>query len=118
MVKPVIIEETPISMVKLKDELKCIKERDKELGEAANKTEEYLNQFVSLETKKAEELRKKLEELKITRLKNEFIIKIIDLMPKTVDQLKVILQGYIISLSQEDMKRIINVVNEFIPAKK
>ena len=118
MVKPVIIEETPISMVKLKDELKSIKERDKELGGAGHKTEEYLNQFVILETKKAEELRKKLEELKITRLKNEFIIKITDLMPKTVDQLKVILQGYIISLGQEDMKRIVNVVNEFIPAKK
>jgi DNA-directed RNA polymerase subunit F len=56
--------------------------------------------------------------LKISRLKDEFIIKIIDTMPATVDDLKALLQGYVVSINQEDMKKVIAAVNEFIPAKK
>jgi len=112
-----ILEEKPVNMVKLKEELTKIQKRDKELSIISNKTNEYLNQFVSLSIKEAEELEAKLRDLKITRLKDEFIIKIIDLMPTTVEELKVILQGYVVSINQEDMKKVIEVVKEFIPKK-
>ncbi|MEE9525819.1 MAG: hypothetical protein V3V78_04410 [Candidatus Woesearchaeota archaeon] len=114
MAKPEIIEEHAINMVQLKAELDGIKKRDKELGIIANKTEEYLNQFVSLSPKQAEELEKKLRGLNISRLKDEFIIKIIDTMPTTVDDLKTLLQGYVVSINQEAMKQVIGVVNEFV----
>ncbi len=118
MAKPKIIEEQPINMVQLKEELEAIKKRDKELSPISNKTEEYLQHFVELSSKKAEELEKKLRDLKISRLKDEFIIKIIDTMPTTVDDLKVLLQGYVVSINQKDMKKIIDVINDFTPAKK
>jgi len=117
MAKPIILQEEPISMAQLKEELNVIKERDEELNFRAKKTEEYLNKFVQLDAKKAEELKKKLEDLKISRLKPEMVTKIIDLLPKTTEELKVILQGYVVSVGKEDAKKIIKIVNEFVPAK-
>jgi len=118
MAKPEILSEQPISMVDLKQELEKIKQRDKEPGIISNKTQEYLNQFVTLEPKKAQELKEKLEALKISRLKPEFIIKILDTLPTTVEQLKTLLQGYIVSLNQADMKKVVDTINQVIPAKK
>ena len=118
MTKPEILSEQPINMVELKEELEAIKKRDKELGIISTKTEEYLNQFVSLSSKQAKELEEKLRALNISRLKDEFIIKIIDVMPATIDDLKTLLQGYVVSINQEGMKQIIDVVNEFAPKKK
>jgi DNA-directed RNA polymerase subunit F len=117
MAKPIILSEEPITMAQLKEELKITKEKEKELNFRANKTEEYLNKFVQLDAKKAEELKQKLEGLKISRLKPEMIVKIIDLLPKTVDELKVILQGYVVSVSKDDAKKIVKAVNDYIPAK-
>jgi len=118
MAKPKLIEEHPISMVQLKEELETIKKRDKELGITATKTEEYIDQFVSLSLKQAQELESKLRALKISRLKDEFIIKIIDVLPATVDDLKTLLQGYVVSINQEDMNKVIGVVSEFIQKQK
>ena len=118
MPKPEILSEQPITMVELKEELAKIKERDKELGFNANKTEEYLNQFASLSKEKSEELKKKLENLKISRLKPEFIVKIIDTLPISVEQLKVLLQGYVVSINQADMKKITDILKQFTAAEK
>ena len=118
MAKPEMQQEEPISMSDLKQELAKIKERDKELGAISTKTEDYLNQFASLEPKKTEELTQKLTALKLSRLKPEFIIKILDTLPTTVDQLKTLLQGYIVTLNQADMKKVVDVINQVVPAKK
>ena len=118
MAKPEIISEESISMIELKQEIEKIKERDKELGAISTKTEDYLNQFAGLDPKKAQELKEKLEALKLSRLKPEFIIKILDTIPTTVEQLKTLLQGYIISLNQVDTKKVVDVINQVIPAKK
>ena len=118
MAKPEIIKEQPINMADLKERLEEIKKRDKELSYRSTKTEEYLNQFVTLSSKKAEELKSKLEALKITRLKEEFIVKIIDTMPRTLDEMRTLLQGYVVSINQEDMKKVVDVVSQFAPAKK
>ena len=116
--KPVIVSETPISMVEMKKELERIKKRDSELNFRANKTEEYLSYFTELSPKMYEEARKKMEDLNIPRLKPEHIIKIIDLLPTTVNDLKVILQGYIVSINQDSMKKILAIVAEYVkPAK-
>ena len=113
MVKPEVIREQPINVVELKHEIDAIKKRDKELSFRSQKTEEYLNQFVKLSMKEAEEFKKKLEGLKITRLKEEYTVKIIDTMPLTVDELKTLLQGYVVTINQDDMNKIVEVVKGF-----
>jgi DNA-directed RNA polymerase subunit F len=107
-----ILKEEPITMAAMKAELENIKKRDEELNFRANKTEEYLAQFDLPNDKKVEEIIKKIEGLKIPRLKDFHIVKIIDLMPKTVEEMKGILQGYTITVTQDNMKKILAKINE------
>lgn len=111
MSKPKILSETPISIAEVKDELAKIKKRD---GEAINfrvgKTEEYVQLF-SLEDKKEKELVKKIEEIGIARFKKEHIIKLVDLMPKNAEEVKIVLQGYTVTVTPENMKKIADIIN-------
>jgi len=107
-----ILSETPINTSKLKEELARIKKRDKELNFRAQKTEEHLAQTAS--SKNADPLFEKITKLKISRLREQQIHKIIDIMPATVKDLKVVLQGYTVSVSAENMKKIIDTVNGFV----
>ena len=110
-----IISEKPLGMGDLKKELEKIKKRDKELNFRAARTEEYLQHFTIL--KNLEELSKKIEALKVPRLKEQHIIKIMDILPETVDELKVILQGYTITVNNENLKKIVDTVNKFTAGK-
>jgi len=118
MVKPEIISEKPITLSELKQEIDKIKKRDKELNFRVGKVEEYLGHFVSLSKAKEDELTKKLEKLNIPRLKDVHITKILDILPKTVDELKIILQGYTITVNNDNMKKIIDVVKDFAEKNK
>ena len=110
-----IISETPINIYQLKKELEKIKKRDSELNFRASRTEEYLNQVLAL--KNAEALFDKLAKLNIPRLKEQHIHKIIDITPATLNELKVVLQGYTITLNNESMKKIVDTINEFLEKK-
>lgn len=117
MTKPKILDEKPMSITEVKDALQKIKARDKELTFRGNKTEEYAGQFASLDMKKAEELKSKLEGLKIPRLKEQHIKKIIDVMPATPNEVKVVLQGYVVTVKNEHVKKIADTVAGFVPKK-
>ena len=110
-----IISETPINIYQLKKELERIKKRDNELNFRANKTEEHLNQIATL--KNAEELFDKIMQLDIPRLREQHINKIIDVAPTTLNELKVVLQGYTITVNNESMKKIVDTINEFSEKK-
>lgn len=113
MSKPVILGEKPMTMAELKEELKNVRKRDNTLNFRAEKTEEYVNQFVQLKEKEAKELFNKIDELKIPRLKEEHIVKLIDILPLTLDDVKLVLQGYTITVSKDNLKRISDVIQEF-----
>ena len=113
MPNPKLIEENPVTLVDLKADLEKIEKRDKELNYRANKAKEYIHNFVDLTTEKKEELQKKLIALDMVRLKEVHIIKIIDFLPKDVDDLKVILQAYTVNMPKKDMESIIAIVKEF-----
>ena len=107
-----LIKETPISSVELKGKLMAIKARDKEMGTKANKTLEYLNVFASLKLKDAEELKKKIINLNIPRLKDRHIVKILDLMPQDIDSLKILFTGEHITIKQEDLGKIFEAIKK------
>jgi DNA-directed RNA polymerase subunit F len=113
MSKPEIIEKTPMSMTQLKAELNAVTKRDKEPGFRTTKTLDYLNSFNTISQADFNELKKSIEKLNIPRLKEEHIVKILDIMPKTVAEMGVILQGYTITVSKENMKAIVDVLVEF-----
>jgi len=110
-----IVSESPTNMYQIKKELEKIRKRDGELNFRANRTEEYLQQVATL--KNAEELFDKLMKLSIPRLKDQHVHKIIDTAPSTVNDLKIVLQGYTITINNESMKKIVDTVNEFSEKK-
>ena len=89
MVKPEILESTPINLSELKEELARIKKRDSELNFRAKKTEEYVNSVSPLSGAKAKELFDKLMNLKIPRFKENHAHKFIDIMPVSIDDAKI-----------------------------
>lgn len=106
-----ILEEKALSMAELKSKLEDVKKRDKELNFRANKAYEYLEGFNTLEIKKAREIEKKINDLGIARLKDKHIAKIMDLMPKNMDLLKAIFAGENVTLKQEDLAKILEVLS-------
>jgi DNA-directed RNA polymerase subunit F len=111
-----IISEAPIGTYQLRKELDRIRKRDDELNFRAQKTEEYLQNFESV--KGAEGIFDKMMKLNIPRLKEQHVHKIIDLMPTSISELKVVLQGYTITVNNDSMKKIIDTITEFSGEKK
>jgi DNA-directed RNA polymerase subunit F len=112
MKNPKVLSEKPVTMAEMAAEIEKIKKRDGELNFRATKTEEYLQQFELPSEKKIEELKKKIDGLNVPRLKEEHIVKIVDLMPKTTDEMKIIMSAYTISITQDNMKKIVSAINE------
>lgn len=114
MTKPEILEERPISCAEVKDLLTKIQKRDEELNFRSNKTMEHLQQVNILSKTKAKELEKKLRDLDIPRLKDVHIIKILDLLPRSLEDLKVVLQGYTLTVKGDNQKRIVSAVKDYL----
>ena len=110
MTKPMIVSQEPITLAELKKEIDSIKKRDEELNFRTGKTEEYLNQFSRLNAKKSDEIKKAIESLDIPRIKLEHIVKIVDLLPKTENDVKLIFQGNTLTLTNENAKKIADAV--------
>jgi len=104
-----ILSETPINSLQLKEELAKIKKRDKELNFRAAKADEHLASIGV--NKDANALFEKVSKLNISRLKEQHIHKIIDVMPATVKDLKVVMQGYTISINNDNLKKIVDTIN-------
>lgn len=107
------IQEKPINLFQLRNLLEQIKEKQKELNFRAEKTINYAQQITDLEYKKANEVYNKLINLKINRLKELHIQTLINLMPKTEDEVKLILQGYNLTLTKEAIEQILKVFEEY-----
>ena len=107
-----IISETPINMYLLKKELASIKKKNRELDFREAKTEEYLNQVAS--HKNAEQLFDKIMALKIPRLREQQVHKIIDLMPTTEKDLQIVLESFVTTVNKDGIKKIVATINDFI----
>jgi DNA-directed RNA polymerase subunit F len=118
MSKPEILEKRPMALALVKEAMKKIRKRDNdELNFRAQRTEEYLNEVSSMKPKDAAELVEKLVALEIPRLKPEVIHKLVDVLPKSEKHLKVVLQGYTLTVSPENQKKVMKVLEEYVPKK-
>ena len=107
MVNLEITSENSLSIHDLKEKLDSIKKRDSTLTPRGIKTYEHISKFIKKDSKN---LRGKLVEIGISRLKDEHINKIVDILPKDVDDLKSILSGENLTLKQEDLAKIVETV--------
>jgi len=111
MANPLFVEEKTLSLVEVKEAIGHIEQRDKEMNFLSNKAKEYLDAFVTLSASKQKDLHKKLVALDLTRLKGEHIA---NFLPTTVNDLKIVLQAYPLSLPKKDQEAIVGVVKEFV----
>jgi len=115
MANPQFVEERTVTISEAKTVLQEIEKRDKELTYRSNKTKEFFDNFVKDTAKdRDKELRTKLSTLDLTRLKDEHITSIINFLPTTINDLKVILQAYPLSMPKKDQESIVTVVKEFV----
>jgi DNA-directed RNA polymerase subunit F len=109
--EPKILSQSPVSLAELKEDIAKMKKREgDEPSIRITKMEDYLNAFSPLSAAKQKELIASIKKLDVPRLKDEHVIKISDLLPKTVDELKVVLQGYVVSVTNENLKKIVDAV--------
>ncbi len=115
--EPKTISQTPITLAELKEEVEKIKQRDKEPSIRITRMEDYLNAFVEISPKQGKELHAAISKLAINRLKEEHICKIVDLLPKTANELKLVMQGTAVSLTNDAINKIVEAINEFLAKK-
>lgn len=113
-----IIAKEPVCMSDVKDELTKIEKRDGELSFRAQRTKEYLDSVKLPSKAKAKEIREAIEKLEIPRLKENHVNKLIDVMPSSEAEIKVILQGYTVTVTNENIGKIAAIFKENQPKKK
>ncbi len=107
-----IVSETPTNASEVKRVLEEIQVHDKELSFRAGRTLEHLQAIATLAPKKAKELEQALVKLDIPRLKDAHVHKLIDLLPTTLEDVKLILQGYAVTVTNENCKKIADTIVE------
>jgi DNA-directed RNA polymerase subunit F len=105
-----IIEQTPLSIHEMKEQVEMMKKRDKELNFRAKKVENYLSS--TPKTKAYKELKQSLISLGITRLREKHIALIVNILPEDIDSLRIILSGENLTLKQEDLDKIVETVKK------
>ncbi|MBU2615774.1 MAG: hypothetical protein KKC19_01590 [Nanoarchaeota archaeon] len=71
----------------------------------------FIKKFTKMDSKKAEELRKELEDLNLIRLRPEHAVKIVDLMPEDQDSLNKIFEDS--RVSEDEANSILQTVKKF-----
>ena len=114
---PEIIEKTPISLAEVKNELSRIKKRDDELSFRGNKTEDYISSLHVISEKAANEIFEKIEKLGILRMKPRHIMKFIDIMPSSEEEVKYVADSLTLTVSKDNLKKLFKIIDGYLPKK-
>jgi DNA-directed RNA polymerase subunit F len=71
----------------------------------------FINKFNKLKPKEARELKKEIEKLEMIKIKPEYAIKIIDVLPETAEELNKIFVD--VSLDEDETKKILETIKKF-----
>ncbi len=114
MIGKKILDEKTITMAEAKELLeKLIKEKKiQEVSYVTKQTLDYLKKFIRIS---AEDAKKMLEELlKLDKINERIAIKIVDLMPRTPEEVRAIYAKEIYILTKEDVEKILNIVYKYL----
>mgnify|MGYP003980737891 FL=1 len=99
----VITEETPITMAEVAA-LAGDSDREKEI-------KVFIKKFVKMDAKKAKEMSDEIKALDLIKLKDAYIVKIVDFMPEDASELNKVVSE--VSLDQEEINKILDVVKKY-----
>lgn len=99
-----ILKNDPLSMAEAEDYVKGAEVENTEvLG--------FINKFTEIKGKSAVEMRQKIKDLDLIQIGDAHIVKVVDLMPETNEELSKILSN--VTISEDDIKKILDIVSEF-----
>ena len=101
----------PVPLSEVKNILKKVEKERKELLYEQKIALEHAHKFAKLPVKKTEDLIKELSKLEF--LQETHAYKIADLLPITEDDAKTIFAKERITLSEEDIKKILDIVKKY-----
>ncbi|HDN90847.1 MAG TPA: DNA-directed RNA polymerase subunit F [Candidatus Aenigmarchaeota archaeon] len=104
-----VLEEKYVPLAKVKE----IIEKNKLDLHEVNIALEHATQFSKLKGKEAEKLMKELKESGV-KLKEKAIVKIVDLLPKDEEELKILIEGIQPKLSEDERKKILEIVKKYV----
>jgi len=100
-----ILERKPISLSEVAEILKDIPDNEKK-----TQMELYLKKFLKIKPEKAKQIKEELESLDLLKMKNEHIVKIIDLMPEDASDLNKIFTD--VSLTEDETNKILDIIKK------
>jgi DNA-directed RNA polymerase subunit F len=99
-----VLNRKPISMAEVAEYAKASGTKDENILA-------FIKKFSELKPKEAKELKSKLEEFDMIKLKEESIVKIVDILPDTSEDLNKIFVG--ISLDEDETKKILDTIKQY-----
>ncbi|MEM0465144.1 MAG: hypothetical protein QXW97_00385 [Candidatus Pacearchaeota archaeon] len=98
-----IIDRTPISLNEVEEILKKIPD-----GNKKEEMEIFLKKFLKTKNEQAKKIKEQLEKLDLIKIKQEHIVKIIDLLPSDAFDLNKIFID--VSLNEDETNKILEIV--------
>ena len=80
-------------------------------GDGETEIKKFVKKFVKLKPEEAKKLRERLSSLELLKLKQEYISKIIDIMPEDQENLNKIFTD--VGLDEDEAKKILDTLEEF-----
>lgn len=105
-----VIETKPVTMAEAKDIL-VRREKAKELGYEQKLAAEHLKKFTKLNPEDAKKFMTELAA--IVRMSDETAVQIANLLPKTIDELRMIFAREKFSLKEDEINRILELVKKY-----
>ncbi len=87
------------------------KAKEKELGYEQKNALEHLRKFSRLTDKSANEMVNELE--KLEKLRERHMVAIVNILPQDTDELKLLFANEIVTLTDDDKKKIVSIVKKF-----
>jgi DNA-directed RNA polymerase subunit F len=113
MSKPEIISEEPLDLIEVKKLMAKIKKRDDELNFRASRLENYLNHFAKMTQKDAQALHKEIDDLQVPRLKKEHADALVNFLPKSPEDFKVVMQSFSITINKENRDKLLEAIAKY-----
>jgi len=98
-----IIDRTPLNMNEVEEILKDIPDSPKK-----EELENFFKKFVKTKPEQAKKIKEELEKLDMLKLKREYLVKIVDLLPKDASDLNKIFSD--VSLNEDETNKILEIV--------
>ncbi|MFH1978363.1 MAG: hypothetical protein ABIJ92_03495 [Candidatus Aenigmatarchaeota archaeon] len=105
-----VLKEKSVDWVEAKKILDN-KAKEGELAYEQKNALEHLKKFSKTTQKNMHEMKESLE--KVESLKERQIISIMNMMPKDLDELRILLANEVVSLSEDDKKKVVSIVKKF-----